>query len=72
MVKYRYDGEAERVFPSVPITVKKGDEFEAPAGLSAKGLKVITEEKKKEIKEIKEIKQDSKPSASPDITVGDE
>lgn len=69
MVKYRYDGDMERVFPSVPITVKKGDEFEAPAGLSAKGLKVITEEKKKE---VKEVKQDSKPSASPDITVGDE
>jgi hypothetical protein len=57
----------ERVFPSVPIVVSKGDEFEAPAGLTARGLTIVTKEDKK-----KEIKEDSKPSASSDITVGDE
>lgn len=70
MVKYRYDGDMERVFPSVPIVVSKGDEFEGPAGLTARGLTIVTREDKK--KEIKEVKEDSKPSASPDITVGDE
>lgn len=63
MVKYRYIGDSERVFPSVPITVNKGDEFEAEAGLTAPGLEVVHHHEKK---------KESKPSASSDLKVGDE
>ena len=29
-MKYKYNGTDERVFPSIGITVKPGDEFDAP------------------------------------------
>ena len=29
-MKYKYIGQDERVFPSLGITVKQGDEFDAP------------------------------------------
>lgn len=35
MAIFIYKGEGERVFPSLGITVKKGDEFDAPADFSA-------------------------------------
>jgi hypothetical protein len=38
MMKYKYNGTDERVFPSVGITVKPGDEFEAPEGFVAKDV----------------------------------
>jgi hypothetical protein len=31
-MKYTYNGTDERVFPSIGITVKPGDEFDAPEG----------------------------------------
>jgi hypothetical protein len=67
MVRYKYEGHGERIFPSVPIVASYGDEFEGPSGLTAPGLKVITaikEEKKKE-------KEAVKPSEI-DTTVGDD
>ena len=39
MTKYEYNGETERYFPTLGITVKKGDSFEGPEGLTAPGLK---------------------------------
>ena len=33
MTKYKYIGEDERVFPSLGLTVKSGDVFEAPDNL---------------------------------------
>jgi hypothetical protein len=35
MMKYKYNGTDERVFPSVGVTVKPGDEFDAPEGFVA-------------------------------------
>lgn len=35
MVTYIYKGEGERVFPSLGITVKEGETFEAPADFYA-------------------------------------
>jgi hypothetical protein len=32
MMKYKYNGTDERVFPSIGKTVKPGDEFDAPEG----------------------------------------
>jgi len=34
-MKYKYNGTDERVFPSVGVTVKPGDEFDAPEGFVA-------------------------------------
>ena len=85
MVTYEYNGESERVFPTVPITVNKGDLFEGPAGLTAEGLKVVSDAKStpaatassapavtQASKEAvkQETKTEHKPSASPDITAG--
>lgn len=38
MAKYEYNGDSELVFPTLGITVKKGDVFEAPEGLVADGV----------------------------------
>ena len=35
MVTYIYKGEGERVFPSIGVTVKEGETFEAPSDFSA-------------------------------------
>jgi len=34
-MKYKYNGTDERVFPSLGIAVKPGEEFEAPENFSA-------------------------------------
>lgn len=34
-MKYKYNGTDERVFPSIGVTVKPGDEFDAPEGFVA-------------------------------------
>ena len=35
MATFTYKGEGERVFPSIGITVKSGDSFEAPSDFDA-------------------------------------
>jgi len=35
MATFTYKGEGERVFPSIGITVKSGDSFEAPIDFDA-------------------------------------
>lgn len=35
MATYKYTGEDERVFPTIGITVKPGDSFEAPSDFIA-------------------------------------
>lgn len=82
MARYTYNGDEDRTFPSLGITVKKGESFDGPEGLRARGLSLASsapktapavseapkEAAKKEIKE--EIKSENKQSASPDITAG--
>jgi hypothetical protein len=76
MMKYKYNGTDERVFPGVKVTVKPGDEFDAPEGFTAANVvpaaKTFTA-KPTEPKEIKEIKEE-KPtlSAASDRKLGDE
>lgn len=36
MATFRYNGEGERVFPEIRVTVSKGGVFEAPANFSAR------------------------------------
>ena len=37
-MKFKYVGETERVFPALRLTVKTGDEFEAPDNFVASGV----------------------------------
>jgi len=77
MARYIYNGEEDRVFPSLGITVKKGESFDGPEGLRARGLSLDSNAKsapavptatKEAVKEIN--KTENKQSASPDITAG--
>ena len=82
MARYTYNGDEDRAFPSLGITVKKGDSFDGPEGLRARGLSLassapktapaVTEAPKEAVKEQPkpEIKLEDKPSASSDITAG--
>ena len=82
-MKYKYNGTDERVFPGVKVTVKPGDEFDAPEGFVAanvvpaadKPSPVKPKEPKepKETKETKEIKEEKiEMSAASDHKLGDE
>lgn len=74
MARYIYNGDVERTFPSLNITVKKGDSFDAPEGLRAPGLSLVSSAKTapavptapKETAKTEPIKQ----SASSDTTAG--
>jgi hypothetical protein len=77
MARYIYNGDEDRVFPSLGITVKKGESFDGPEGLRARGLSLdsnaksapaVTTAPKEAVKEVN--KTENKQSASPDITAG--
>jgi len=38
MASYTYEGEQELVFPTLGLTVKTGDTFEGPEGLTIAGV----------------------------------
>ena len=74
-MKYKYNGSDERVFPGVKITVKPGDEFDAPEGFVAvnvvpaanepspvkptEPIEVAEVKEPKETKKAKEIKEET-------------
>jgi hypothetical protein len=77
MARYIYNGDEDRIFPSLGITVKKGESFDGPEGLRARGLSLdsnaksapaVTTAPKEAVKEVN--KTENKQSASPDITAG--
>ena len=78
MARYIYNGEEDRTFPSLGITVKKGESFDGPEGLRARGLSLdsnatksapaVPAAPKEAVKETN--KTENKQSASPDITAG--
>ena len=82
MARYTYNGEEDRTFPSLGITVKKGESFDGPEGLRARGLSLasstpktapaVSEAPKEAPKEPakQEIKEQIKPSVPSDITAG--
>jgi len=47
MAKFTYTGEGERVFPTLAITVNKGDSFEASSDFSAPDVSATTTTKAK-------------------------
>jgi hypothetical protein len=65
MARFQYDGEAEMVFPTIGVTVKKGEQFDAPDDFKAVGVSAALSVKQ-EIK--KAVSQSSAPS---DTTAGE-
>lgn len=73
MPKYEYKGETKRSFPTLGITVSKGDTFDGPEGLTAPGLILASSAKTAPAVPTapKENKQEQvKPSASSDMNAG--
>ena len=66
MSQFRYDGEDERVFPTLSVTVKKGETFEAPDDFSAHGVSLVSSLNKKNTAPA----VDSTTSGEPDTTKG--
>ena len=63
MSQFTYNGEEERVFPTLSIVVNKGDTFEAPDDFTAYGVSSGST-KKSTASAVAPI-----PSDTPDITV---
>jgi hypothetical protein len=70
--RYEYNGEVERSFPTLGITVKKGDSFDGPEGLTAPGLSLASSAKSAPAASApkEKSKEESKPSASSDMNAG--
>lgn len=47
MATYQFDGETETAFPTLGVTVKKGDTFEAPEGLVLPDVSIASGKKNK-------------------------
>lgn len=70
MAKYQYNGDEERSFPTLGITVKKGDTFEGPEGLIAPGLELVSSAKTAPAAVAPKEKEQLKPSAPSDQNAG--
>ncbi len=72
MPRYEYKGEVERSFPTLGITVKKGDVFDGPEGLTALGLSLADPAKSAPAAQAtkEKDKEESKSSASSDMNAG--
>lgn len=75
-MKYKYVGEAEKVFPHLGLTVKPGDEFDAPAGFVAVDVieadaKSHSPFKPKAKDDEVKVQESTDPSAASDTTLGE-
>lgn len=76
-MKYKYIGETEKVFPGIGVTVKPGDEFDAPAGFVAIGVEPVetkqhfSSKPKAKQEEVKKEEETIDPSAASDTTLGE-
>jgi len=70
--RYEYKGEVERSFPTLGITVKKGDVFDGPEGLRAPGLSLAEPAKSAPAAQApkEKAKEEPKSSASSDMNAG--
>jgi hypothetical protein len=41
--KYQYNGDSVLEFPTLGVTVSKGDQFDGPDGITAEGVAVVAE-----------------------------
>jgi len=64
-MRYTYNGSDERVFPTLGITVKKGDVFDAPEGFSHPDCS------SGEAKPFTKLSSTPTPSAASDKTLGE-
>lgn len=64
MANYQYNGDVERSFPTLGITVKKGDTFEGPEGLNAPGLSLVSSAKSAPAAEATKEKPKEEPKSS--------
>ena len=76
MARFQYNGEGVRVFPSIGVTVKKGEQFNAPDNFKAVGVSLVTSQSvPKETKKSAPVKtvEDTpiEPSAPTDTTAGE-
>lgn len=62
MARFQYNGDAEMVFPSIGVTVKKGDQFDAPSDFVAVGVSPVSSQSKKA--------PEPTPSVASDTTAG--
>lgn len=80
-MKYKYIGETEKVFPSIGVTVKPGDEFDAPAGFVSIDVQAVnvkpveakpnfSSKPKAKQEEVKK-EEETDPSAASDTTLGE-
>lgn len=67
MAFYRYEGEEELVFPSLGVTVKNGDEFEGPDGLTLNKLVVVDTKKPKTSKFVEDSEAVEADPVNPEI-----
>lgn len=70
MPKYQYNGEDERSFPTLGITVKKGETFDSSEEINAPGLSIVSSGKTAPAEPAKENKSQVKSSASSDMSAG--
>jgi len=45
MARFQYNGEGERTFPSIAVTVQSGDSFDAPDDFEANGVSLSSSKK---------------------------
>lgn len=64
-MKYTYNGEDSRVFPTLGITVKKGEQFDAPEDFSHPDCSIGG------AKSFTKISPTPTPSAASDRTLGE-
>lgn len=64
-MRYTYNGSSERVFPTLGITVKKGDQFDAPEDFSHPECSAG------EAKSFTKLSSTPTPSAASDKTLGE-
>jgi len=46
MARFQYNGDEERVFPTIAVTVKSGDQFDAPDDFVAEDVTPVASIKK--------------------------
>ena len=71
MAKYKYTGSGNRVFPSLGLTVKSGEEFEAPDNFIAVGVEKVAAHTKKTEPKV-EIKEEELTESAPSDEIAGE
>lgn len=67
MATFRYDGEGERILPSLRLTVSNGDTFEAPDDFAAPDCVAVNSSKKPSAPAVAPTSNKETPSTSDKI-----